>query len=214
MKAAIRALAIVAIGVHHSKRKGGITMRRTILPLLAIGLLVAAVAASPVGANQAPTNAPLLNFSNLSPVGNGAHTTLSRSADGVSFNVHSRNLVPGDAYTVWLAIFNDPESCTGGCDMGDFGLPTASVIWAGIGGIANDEGNLNVKSQVDEGDPPGAVNFGPGLTDAEGAAIHVVIRRHGPASSNPATLEQQLTTFNGGCPPNTCTNVQISVNQP
>jgi hypothetical protein len=52
------------------------------------------------------------------------------------------------------------------------------------------------------------------LLNAKRAEIHLVVRSHGPASADPAVLQQQLTTFNGGCPPNTCMNVQAAPHLP
>jgi hypothetical protein len=53
-----------------------------------------------------------------------------------------------------------------------------------------------------------------GLVEPFKAEIHLVVRTHGPASGDPAVLQAQLNMFNGGCPPNTCGNVQVSVHQP
>ena len=44
-----------------------------------------------------------------------------------------------------------------------------------------------------------------------GAEIHLVIRAHGPALGDPETLATQLTRLNGGCPPNACADIQLSV---
>jgi hypothetical protein len=45
--------------------------------------------------------------------------------------------------------------------------------------------------------------------------IHLVLRSHGPAMvDNPQVLQEQLSSFNGGCPPNTCGNLQASIHQP
>lgn len=61
----------------------------------------------------------------------------------------------------------------------------------------------------------------PGIRTAEGlldnlrAEIHLVTRSHGPAFLNdPVMLNQQLNLFNGGCPPNTCSNVQALIHRP
>jgi hypothetical protein len=61
----------------------------------------------------------------------------------------------------------------------------------------------------------------PGIGTAEGllnplrAEIHLVTRSHGSAFLNdPVMLNQQLNLFNGGCPPNTCVNLQASIHRP
>jgi hypothetical protein len=55
--------------------------------------------------------------------------------------------------------------------------------------------------------------FAGGLIFPMTAEIHMVIRTHGTASTDPAVLTQQLTTHDGGCPPNTCSNIQVSIHQ-
>jgi hypothetical protein len=67
------------------------------------------------------------------------------------------------------------------------------------------------------GDITGArPNFGTGngILKPLTAEFHIVARSHGVANlMDPVALEQQLTTFFGGCPPNPCTNLQRSVHQ-
>ena len=53
-----------------------------------------------------------------------------------------------------------------------------------------------------------------GLLRPSKAEIHLAVRTHGPASGDPNVLQAQLGAFNGGCPPNACMNVQVSVHQP
>jgi hypothetical protein len=43
--------------------------------------------------------------------------------------------------------------------------------------------------------------------DVLGSEIHLVVRDHGPKFPG----NDQLSGFNGGCPPETCVNVQASV---
>ena len=53
------------------------------------------------------------------------------------------------------------------------------------------------------------VLFGEGLTDSFEAEIHLIARTHGEVI--PGVVQQQITTFNGGCPPNDCLDVQFAV---
>jgi hypothetical protein len=164
----------------------------------------------------------------LDPVGRGAHTRLTRHADGVSVRVHTKKLIPKNAYTVWAAIFNNPDACgDDGCSDADFDTEAvdASVIWAGAGGVANRHGNLNVSGHIEEGlaNAPGDVLFGNGLVDAEKAEIHLVVRGHG--MNDPDYYPLQTTTYVGGCAnvfdtdgdpapaegPYTCGDVQASI---
>jgi hypothetical protein len=71
---------------------------------------------------------------------------------------------------------------------------------------------------------PGQLVFGSGLTDAKKAEVHLVVRDHGPAL--PGMIEPQVTTFGGGCTPeteptgvgpfgpNACTDVQFAAHVP
>ena len=185
-----------------------------------LGVLALGVASAPIPVEaRSNDRAPLQNFSDGSLVGSGSHTTLQRNGDSVSVGVHSRNLVPGNAYTVWLVIFNDPGDCVDGCgeDDLDAGTGDATVVWSGVGGVANGGGNLNGHGYVTEGNPQGyQVLFGE-FTDAQGAEIHNIVRDHGPDTGDPA----QTSTFEAECTPESsfgfgsgdyaCEDMQFSV---
>ena len=49
-------------------------------------------------------------------------------------------------------------------------------------------------------------DIGTGLLDVFGAQIHLAVRHHRPKLPGNA----QLSTFNGGCPPNACATVQVA----
>lgn len=196
----------------------------------AVAVITSAVAllASPAGATA--DNSPLNNFSDGSGVGRGAHTTIKRSADSLSVSIHDRNLIPGHAYTVWAVIFNTPGGCSDGmCNEDDLFNPDAhaTVMWSGIGGVANGGGNLNDEATISEGNPQGHRQLlsdlgapDAGFTDAEAAELHLVVRDHGPVTGNP----DQLTTFEGDCTPESsfglgsgtfeCVDAHFSVHQP
>lgn len=201
--------------------------RRFLVLLMVLGLML--IAAAPSAGAKATDNSPLQNFSDDSLVGKGAHTTLQRTADAVSDKIRSRNLIPGNAYTVWLVIFNDPSGCSDPCGENDLDDLTGdpSVIWSGAGGIANPAGNLNMSGYLSEGNPQGYQQLftdlgvpDPGFVDAEGAEIHNIVRDHGPATGNP----DQVSTFEGDCTPASsfglgsgtyeCEDVQFSIHMP
>ena len=148
------------------------------------------------------------------------HISIDRGAESVDVDAHLRGLNPGNAFTVWAVIWNDPENCVDGCGEDDLGRPGTEsvVIWSGIGGVANGGGNLNANTTITDGDGP----IPGGVTDTEGAEIHFVVQDHGEASDDAATLILQTTTFEGGCgdrvpptaPPDTCVDVQAAVFQP
>lgn len=145
----------------------------------------------------------------------------------VSASVRLKKLDPGDAYTVWAVVFNNPDRCSDGvCGEDDVflapGVPDVggpadpSVMWSGIGGVADDKGRLARGTEILVDSAPGQVLFGDGLTTVD-AEIHFVIQDHGEASDDAATLLAQTTTFLGGCDtdPATpdCVDVQFSIHK-
>ncbi len=89
------------------------------------------------------------------PPTDGAHATLRRGTDYIQFTVHTTGL-PEGAYTVWYAIFNNPDDCTEECGEDDLLLPGTAVVWAtGKVVTANGIGNFRDKLYVGERREPG-----------------------------------------------------------
>ena len=140
-----------------------------------------------------------------------AFAVLERNEDGVELTLDTE-LTPG-AYTVWWVVFNNPEFCVDGCGSDDLERPevNASSLWA-TGKVVEDEGSVTFSAELLEGElPTGSdqVTLGDGLVDSFSAEIHPVVRSHG--SVIPGLEEEQITTFNGGCPPNECENIQFTI---
>jgi hypothetical protein len=148
-------------------------------------------------------------------------STLTRNNNGISMTVQANDLVPGRAYTVWFVIFNSPEGCIGACDVTDVlanrGVPSLRY---GAGHVAGDSGQGNFAGRLatgNTGGPPCAADAnlgscGPGLLDSRTAVIHLVVRSHGPAI--PELVNEQISSFGGGCQVNTCANVQYTEHLP
>jgi hypothetical protein len=124
-------------------------------------------------------------------------------------------------YTLWFTVFNNPKKCaTTPCSVpGDLMNPEVrGVILSGSGQIAGEDGTVDLGAFRAVGDPSGTAEGPPAtaeaLENARKAEIHLAVRGHGPASADPAVLQEQLTTFNGGCPPNTCMTVQAAPHLP
>ncbi|MDJ0570949.1 MAG: hypothetical protein QNJ53_18140 [Pleurocapsa sp. MO_192.B19] len=140
-----------------------------------------------------------------------AFAVLERSEDGVELTLDTE--LPPGAYTVWWVVFNNPEFCVDGCGSDDLerSAVNASSLWA-TGEVVGDEGSVTFSAELLEGELPTGldqVTLGNGLVDSFSAEIHPIIRSHG--SVIPGLEEEQTTTFNGGCPPNECENIQFSV---
>ncbi len=122
--------------------------------------------------------------------------TLHRNNNGVTVNVKTSGLTPGYAYTLWIIPFNEPVGvcASTGCTPDDLFDAHGDVIY-GTGHVVGGNGKGNFSAHLNEGDTGRVTEYG--LTDAQGAEIHVVIRCHGPAI--PGMISEQIHTFNGGC---------------
>lgn len=156
---------------------------------------------------------------------------LNRALDEVSATFHLSGLDPQAAYTVWIVVFNNPAGCTTSpeaevrCSGADLmltpNLADASAFNVG-GFVTNSDGTANAVAHVRSGPPPdgasvlwgaGGINdngVSPGLMAGNGfgTEIHFVLRGH--QQILPDAIADQLSMFNGGCPPNMCTN-QLAV---
>ena len=197
--------------------------RRSLIVFAGSALILAASALnSPAqsGENGQPsiTTRPVVNAADGSVVPS-AGSILFRHNEGVFFTFSTSGLTPGDAVSAWLAVFNNPQSCaTDPCTPADFANPDVNGTLFSTGGlVVGPDGKAVYSAYRAVGDLAGArPNFGTGngLVKPKRAEIHLVARTHGPANLlDPAALQQQLTMFFGGCPPNTCTTIQMSVHQ-
>ncbi len=105
----------------------------------------------------------------------GAYSTLHRNAEGISINFKTKNLIPGNAYTLWFVIFGDAP-----------GPPVLVTHAAGhvIGGSGN--GNFSAHLSTSEV-----------FTNPLTAEVHLALRTHGPAQ--PGMIPDQIHTIDGGC---------------
>lgn len=157
----------------------------------------------------------------------GASSWLARDDGGALMAMHTTGLEAGSAYTVWWVVFNRPEGCTTRpakpvrCGPGDLESPLAeaSALFA-AGGVAAGRGDAFFGGRLPVRDTSGCQPELPcreGLTNPQGAEIHLVVRSHGPAV--PEHVDVQMTTFDGGCHPGDanegqCRNVQASAFPP
>ncbi|NNE11020.1 MAG: hypothetical protein HKN41_02120 [Ilumatobacter sp.] len=126
-------------------------------------------------------------------------STLLRTRRGALGFVRTGGLQAGDAYTVWAVVFNNPAGCIDGCDGADLANPAAEAVsMLGAGKVAQ-RSAASFLIRIGAGDE---------LTDPHGAEIHFVLRTHGPAL--PGLVDEQISSLNGGCPPNECANVLMA----
>jgi len=140
--------------------------------------------------------------------------TLYRSKQSLEMRIAAGDLDMNTSYTVWWVVFNNPSACVGGCGADDLGNPAvrASVFYA-AGFVTGDTTTGNVTAHVEAGALPAGVDIPNGTVagldpgNGFGAEVHLVVRSHG--ITNPFTVEQQISSFNGGCNP-TCANKEAA----
>ncbi len=166
----------------------------------------------------------------------GGDSFLTRTEGMLLASVEAAGLEPGDVYTVWWVVFNNPAGCSASCGEDDIfvdgdpakGLNVAGVEAAQIG-IGNATGNIaksdgtaefGARLKRNDGDASGHQILFPAGLDGDGvltasgndAEVHLVIQGHGQARGGNQLLSQ-LTYFEAGCTP-FCEDVQFSVHLP
>lgn len=191
-----------------------------LLQLFVIGLLCAGHAAAQVPASGNVrvdiTQVRLFGQTTVVPY---SGSSLSRNNDAVFATFSTSQLPAGTVVSLWWVFFNNPKFCaTEGCSVPDLFVPAVNASLHNAGAVVVGlDGRFTIASYKAVGDTsaghilPGMPDPSPGLVDAKGAAIHLVVRSHGAASADPVVLAQQLTQFNGGCPPNMCANLQAAL---
>ncbi|MCK4977374.1 MAG: hypothetical protein KAS36_10635 [Anaerolineales bacterium] len=176
-----------------------------------------------VSALAAPASSAVYRFSDASEVP-GASASLVRADGNVAMTLRTSELDQNAAYTIWWVVFNNPGDCSSPCgeddifdgngdlmnvDDGTFGTPgvNVSVVFA-TGHVVGKNGVGNFGAGLREGKTSGAL-FGPGLVDAQGAEIHLIVRTHGELI--PGMVNEQISTFGGGCGVNDCVDPQFAV---
>jgi len=166
----------------------------------------------------------VVQFGNLSVTIPYAGASLSRNNEGVFGTISTSGLAPGHVVTLWWAIFNNPEACAAAvCAPPDLNNPLVNgSLQFGGGAVVGINGRADFSGYLGVGDNTGFYRLpmfpnmpdpAPGIVDAKAAQIHLVIRDHGPASADPVILQQQLTSFPGGCALFPCANVQAAIFQ-
>ncbi|MGH2585712.1 MAG: hypothetical protein ACRDJE_12435 [Dehalococcoidia bacterium] len=197
-----------------------------------------AVMAAPAWAAAGHSARPVRTIPPPAPPSVVGTSTLVRSDQGMSVTLHTTGLTPGDVVTLWWVVFNNPAACEhpfagSACGPDDARNaapdgPRPSLLHAG-GRIGEEDGTAAYGAHLGVGDTSWAL-FGPGLLDARGAHVVLVLKTHGPKI--PELVSEMLYTFAGGCQnqddvppgapqslvgtpgPNSCAEVQVSVHSP
>ena len=207
-------------------------MKRVIFQCIGYGCLLILFAAAQVTAQSTDSRnlktsiTKVVQFSNQSVTVPYAGASLSRNNEAVFGEISTSGIGSGRVVTLWWAIFNDSQFCGGAvCTPADLNNPLVNgSLQLGGGQIVGLNGRADFSGYLAVGDNTGFYRLpmfpnmpdpAPGVINAKGAEIHLVIRDHGPASSDPAILQQQLSSFPGGCTvSNPCANIQAAIFQP
>jgi len=147
-------------------------------------------------------------------------STLVRNANGISFTIKTTKLVPGNAYSVWIKVFEDDFKDGPGKKV------DGTIVVANSGGIAGKDGHGNFAGSlaigtIGEADGEKIVSRGDGTFDTPFTSrVKLVVRDHGPKI--PGQVNDQTHTKNSGCregepnetPTFECTSVQSAVHKP
>lgn len=224
------------------------TRKRT--TIIAVGALVVLLIGSSAWAERGGPpeygSAALLTFAGFEPV-EGATARLVRSDDALLTRTDTRELDHGHVMTLWWVVFNHPEHCQHGdgevaCGEGDLfdgpDGPTGVEPSCGYadGSLVGGNGHARFTDRLAIGDErdscidffvaavDGLEGRDHGLTNPEGAEVHLVVRSHGPRI--PGEVAAQRSTFDGGCEefleagathelePGQCSDLQVAVLPP
>lgn len=133
----------------------------------------------------------------------GAKAVLVSTEAGISGSFTTKGLVPGNIYTMWVAIMNKPEACEmknvdhcTGKDVLKRADAVDSDVTYGDGVIAAEDGTATFRTFV----PAGKLGYswlGNALNNPTGAEIHFALHDHGPMIEGKA--HDMLTTPRGAC---------------
>jgi len=122
--------------------------------------------------------------------------TLARTRNGVTGSISTSGLNPSNAYSIWMAVFNEPENCVDTCNPPDFAATNGTGFQVTTM-VSNSSGTGNVSFSVDAGNLPAGTTIaggtGAGIVPGNGvdAEIHLIISDHGPSSE----ISDWLTEF-------------------
>jgi hypothetical protein len=196
-------------------------------------MLIAGVAIA-AGTTQETTitdTQPVQWFSDATETGGHSYLTRTLDSDELLLSVDAEELVPGDVYTVWWIVFNNPEGCDteNGCGEDDIfnedgtmnvdGVREAKIA-AGYAtaNVAKANGTAEFGARLEQGDTTSdhQILFPAGLEGAAlltanpvDAEVHLIFQSHGQARGGPQLLKQ-LTYDKTGCTP-FCEDVQFTV---
>lgn len=163
----------------------------------------------------------------------GASASVFLTEEGAFARFDTTELIPGDVYTLWWVVINNPDACAEFTCTPPEVLGRSDELLSDLGQAdrivpETEEGHFAAFLPV--GELPDAW-FGNGFTNPLGAHIHLVINHHGPLI--PEQAATMLNSYRGGCTdeslpasfpttalsdgepgPNACALLQVAVLEP
>jgi hypothetical protein len=216
---------------------------KTVIPTVTVAMLLmmGGFAWAAGGGPPEQESADVLTFADVEVV-EGATARLTRDDDALMTRTDTRELDHHHAMTLWWVIFNHPDECEYGekgaaCGLGDVmaavAAPTDAQVGCvyGSGSIVGGNGYARFTDRLPVGEVRDSCidhfaqefeleGIDHGLTNPEGAEVHLVVRSHGPLI--PGQVAEQRSTFAGGCTaflgpgeeglkPGECSDLQFAV---
>jgi len=153
-----------------------------------------------VSSTRADDNCARVPITQQGNSGAAGHAVLCVNEDGVQASMKVRNLVSGNAYTVWFVYFDNPAACASSgltgpgqpCGSADLTTPVPDALHP-------DLAPPGVFGRIDSAiaDEDGQARFSAKLQDfkvSKGSLIWLFIFNHGPASTDNQARARQLLT--------------------
>ncbi|MEX2622572.1 MAG: hypothetical protein WD651_02490 [Acidimicrobiia bacterium] len=141
---------------------------------------------------------PQMEQSGRSGLVEGAVAELVRYPEGISFQLTTEGLTPGNAYTLWLVVINSPEACESNpCTPPEalqLSETDSQVLFAGGEIAGGSRGTFAGSAEVGslEGWLPDR-----SLVDSLAAEVWLVVNDHGPALDE--FMPGMINSYRGGC---------------
>lgn len=130
----------------------------------------------------------------------GASAVMATGSDGLFVTYDTNGLMPGNAYTLLIAVMNAPGECPSlPCTPKDV-LKRSDIVLTDVGYAGGAIASADGTASFEHYQPVGQLQkpfFGNGLMKTEGVEVHLVLNDHGPVIEGREF--EMLTTYRGGC---------------
>lgn len=184
--------------------------KNVLLPLGMVSVLATGLLLPASRAQAAPAVEAVRPVTRMDPSGNAVGdplgtSRLTREDSGISFVLTTSQLVPLNTYTAWWVLFTpDNKVLLARHASGAVALPDGTASFAGrlaVGPLPAVDGKIVLETIA-----------GRMFDNPQTVTVAIILRDHGPIRLE--QLAEQLTTFEGGCQTNTCSDVQIVTHAP